>query len=376
MKTSSIAVPAKVETQEILLLGPGPSNSYPGVLEAIAQPTLGHLDPDFIVIMDEIRSLLQYAYCTQSPHTYVVSGPGSLGMETCFVNLIEPGDKIIVCHNGFFGNRMHENAKRFGAEIVSVQSAWGKAISLDDVKNTLAANPDAKFLSVVHAETSTGVRNDVQNIAALAKEAGCLVIVDAVTALGAIPLQVDEWGIDAIYACSQKGLGSVPGMSPVSFSEAAFDKVKQRKTPVPSWFQDITVYDAYWNAEKRPYHHTAPAHQYYALLASLRYIREKGLEQIWEEQQAVHDYFAGQMEERGWTFFVEKESRLPQLNTMLLPAGFDDAAGRTYLRRQFNIEVGAGLGEMAGKLWRIGIMGANVKTEAVDSLLKALDSLN
>jgi len=364
-----------VQTEQILLLGPGPSNSYPGVLEAISQPTLGHLDPDFIVIMNEIQALLQYAWQTKSPHTYVVSGPGSLGMETCFVNLVEPGDKVIVCHNGFFGNRMLENAKRFGADVISVSGTWGQPIDPQQVAACLAIHPDAKLLSIVHAETSTGVRNDIETICKLAKAAGCLSIVDAVTALGAIPLKVDEWGIDAIYSCTQKGLGSVPGMSPVTFSEAAFEKVKNRKISVVSWFQDITVYDAYWNAEKRPYHHTAPAHQFYALLAALRYIKKKGLEHIWKEQQAVHEYFAEQMESRGWSFFVAKEHRLPQLNTMLLPDGFDDAAGRTALRRVHKIEVGAGLGEMAGKLWRIGIMGANVQQEAVDQLLAAIDAL-
>jgi alanine-glyoxylate transaminase / serine-glyoxylate transaminase / serine-pyruvate transaminase len=365
-----------VQTDYILLLGPGPSNSYPGVLEAIAQPTLGHLDPDFIQIMDEIQSLLKYAFQTESEHTYIVSGPGSLGMETCFVNLVEPGDKVIVCHNGFFGNRMLENARRYGAEVISISSTWGQPIDLNAVELALQQHPDTKLVTMVHAETSTGVKNDVEGLCKLAKAAGCLTIIDAVTALGAIPLKVAEWGIDAIYSCSQKGLGSVPGMSPVTFSDAAFKAVKNRKTPVPSWFQDISVYDAYWNAEKRPYHHTAPAHQYYALLAALQYIKAKGLEQIWQEQQEVHEYFALEMEKRGWRFFVNKEHRLPQLNTMLLPDGLNDAAGRTQLRQQFNIEVGAGLGEMAGKLWRIGIMGANVKTGAVDQLLSALDTLD
>jgi alanine-glyoxylate transaminase/serine-glyoxylate transaminase/serine-pyruvate transaminase len=364
-----------VTTDEILLMGPGPSNSFPGVLEAISQPTLGHLDPDFISIMDEIQSLLQYVYQSDSPHTYVVSGPGSLGMETCFVNLVEPGDKVIVCHNGFFGNRMLENAKRFGADVISIQAEWGKPINISDVENTLKAHPDAKIVTVVHAETSTGVKNDVETIARIAKVAGCLSIVDAVTALGAIPLKVKEWQIDAVYSCSQKGLGSVPGMSPVNFSEVAFEKVKNRKTPVPSWFQDITVYDQYWNAPKRPYHHTAPAHQYYALLAALRYLHQTTLEAQWAKQQSVHNYFAREMQKRGWQFFVEEPYRLPQLNTMLIPDHLNDADARLVLRRKYGIEVGAGLGDMFGKLWRIGIMGANVQTESVDRLLAALDQL-
>lgn len=365
-----------LKTPEILLLGPGPSNSYPGVLEAISEPTLGHLDPFFFQVMDEIRENLQYLFCTQSPHTYVVSGPGSLGMETCFVNLVEPGDKIIVCHNGFFGDRMHENARRFGADIVSVKGEWGQPIDVAAVRATFEAHPDTKLLSVVHAETSTGVRNDVEALAKLAKEYNALIIVDAVTALGAIPLKVDEWGLDAVYSCSQKGVGSVPGMSPVAFSTAAFDKVKQRKTPVSSWFQDICVYDNYWKPEpKRTYHHTAPAQQFYAILAALRYIRQQGLEKLWAEHQAIHEYFAQEMQSRGWKFFVDEPHRLPQLNTMLLPEGLDDVTGRTKLRQQYNIEVGAGLGAMAGKLWRIGIMGGNVNKTAIEHLLNAIDQL-
>lgn len=365
-----------VTTPEILLLGPGPSNSFPGVLEAMSQPVLGHLDPCFFEIMDEIKDHLQSIYHTKSTHTYVVSGPGSLGMETCFVNLIEPGDKIIVCQNGFFGDRMHENAKRFGANIVCVKGEWGQPINTEDVVSAFLQHPDAKFLSVVHAETSTGVKNDVQKLAQIAKNNGALIIVDAVTALGAIPLKVDEWGLDAVYSCSQKGLGSVPGMSPVTFSEAAFEKVKNRNTPVTSWFQDICIYDAYWKkAEKRPYHHTAPSQQYYAMLAALRHIQSVGIEKIWELHQEVHQYFAQEMESRGWNFFVNAENRLPQLNTVLLPEGFDDVSNRSLLREKFNIEVGGGLGAMAGKLWRIGIMGGNVNKEAVDELLKAIDSL-
>lgn len=365
-----------VQTPEVLLLGPGPSNSFPGVLKAMAEPTLGHLDPYFFEVMDEIKSLLQYTFQTQSPHTYVVSGPGSLGMETCFVNLVEPGDKIIVCHNGFFGDRMHENARRYGAEIVSVQGEWGKALDVALVEAAFEAHPDAKLLSVVYAETSTGVKNNVEAISNVAKKYGALVIVDAVTALGAIPLKVDEWQLDAVYSCSQKGVGSVPGMSPVTFSEAAFDKVKQRKMPVSSWFQDICVYDMYWqNASKRPYHHTAPSQQYYGLLAALRYIQSIGLEQLWNSTQEVHQYFATEMESRGWKFFVQENDRLPQLNTVLLPEGLDDAAGRIQLRNEFNIEVGAGLGAMAGKLWRIGIMGGNVNKSAIHQLLTAIDKV-
>jgi alanine-glyoxylate transaminase / serine-glyoxylate transaminase / serine-pyruvate transaminase len=361
---------------EILLLGPGPSNPYPEVLQAIAQPTLGHLDPAFIAIMDEIQHLLQYAYQTDSPYTYVVSGPGSLGMETCFVNLVEPGDKMLVCRNGFFSNRMYENARRYGADIISVEAPWGQAINVQQVADALQNNPGIRIVTVVQAETSTGVINDVQAIAALARKHDCLVIVDTVTSLGANALYVKNWQIDAVYSCSQKGLGSVPGMSPVTFSEAAFQKVKERKTPVASWFQDITSLHSYWSGEvRRPYHHTAPANQYYALLAALRRLKNNSLETTWQQHTDTHQYFAKQVEALGLQFFVAPEHRLPQLNTVLLPEGADDAALRSKIRQEYKIEVGAGLGEMAGKLWRIGLMGANANREAADKLVQVLKAV-
>ena len=365
-----------VSTPEVLLLGPGPSNSLPGVLEAMSQPTLSHLDADFLQIMDEIKDHLQYLFGTSSSHTYVVSGPGSLGMETCFVNLVEPGDKIITCQNGYFGDRMSENARRFGAEIIPVREEWGKPLQVQDIQNAFEANPDTKLISVVHAETSTGVKNDIEAIAKIAQKYGALIIVDAVTSLGAIPLKVEEWGLDAVYSCSQKGVGCVAGMAPVTFSEKAFEKVKNRKSVVSSWFQDISVYDAYWaKTPKRPYHHTAPSQQYYGLLAALRQIKAEGKENIWNKHVEVSEYFAQEMEKRGWNFFVEKGARLPQLNTMLLPEGFDDAGSRNKLRNEYHIEVRAGLGAMAGKLWRIGIMGGNVNKSAIDRLLNAIDNL-
>lgn len=366
-----------VKTPDILLMGPGPSNSLPGVLEAMSQPVLSHLDPDFLELLSEIKANLQYLFGATSSHTYIVSGPGSMGMETCFVNLVESGDKIITCQNGFFGDRMFENARRYGGEIIPIQGEWGKPLSLELIRSTFEQNPDAKFISVVHAETSTGVRNDIEAIAKIAKEFGALIIVDAVTSLGAIPLEVDAWGLDAVYSCSQKGIGSVAGMAPVTFSEAAFEKVKKRATPVPSWFQDITVYDLYWaNSEKRPYHHTAPSQQYYAMAVALRHIKEKGREKIWSQSEKMAAYFAEQMEKRGWKFFVEEGARLPQLNTMLLPEGFDDASNRLKLRLEHHVEVGGGLGAMAGKLWRIGIMGGNVNQEAIDRLMEAIDQLS
>lgn len=368
--------PKAIEIPNMLLMGPGPSNSMPGVLEAMSQPVLSHLDPTFLQVMDEIKENLQYLFGTTSPHTYIVSGPGSMGMETCFVNLVETGDKIITCQNGYFGERMNENAKRFGAEIISVKGEWGKSLDIEKVRAAFEEHPDTQLISVVHAETSTGVKNDIQAIAKIAKEFGALIIVDAVTSLGAIPLHVDAWGLDAVYSCSQKGVGSVAGMSPVTFSKAAFEKVRNRQTPVASWFQDITVYDLYWKVgAQRPYHHTAPSQQYYAIAASLNYIRSEGKEKLWEKLDEVAQYFAAEMNQRGWKFFVEKEDRLPQLNTMMLPEGFDDVSNRLQLRNEFHIEVGGGLGAMKGKLWRIGIMGGNVNKDAVNQLMAAIDQL-
>jgi len=366
----------KFSTPDILLLGPGPSNPYPAVLEAISQPTLGHLDPAFISILDEIQSLLQYAFCTSSPYVYVVSGPGSLGMETCFVNLVESGDKALVCRNGYFGNRMFENAKRYGADILSVEAPWGEPIDPLKVEQQLKLHPDIQLLTVVHAETSTGVLNDIQRIAAIGKKYGCLVIADTVTSLGANEVDMDAWQLDAVYSCSQKGLGSVPGMSPVAFSPAAFEKVAARKSPVYSWLQDITSLHSYWNGEnKRPYHHTAPANQYYALLVALRQLHSNSLEATWAAHTDTHLYFAELLKNLGWQFFVAPGSRIPQLNTVLLPQGYNDMELRGKIRKEHQIEIGAGLGEMSGKLWRIGFMGYNANRDAVDRLVGVMKKI-
>jgi len=360
-----------------ILMGPGPSDVYPEVLAAQSRPTIGHLDPLFVGMMDELKSLIQYAFQTKNEMTMAVSAPGSAGMETCFVNLVEPGEKVIVCRNGVFGERMRQNVERVGAIAVLVDNEWGAPVDPAAVEAALKANPDAKFLAFVHAETSTGALSDAKTLCALAKQYGCLSIVDAVTSLGGVELRVDEWGIDAIYSGSQKCLSCVPGLSPVSFSIAAVEKLKNRKTPVQSWFLDQSLVMAYWTSAggKRSYHHTAPVNALYALHESLRMLAAEGLENAWQRHHEMHLVLRAGLEKLGLNFVVAEDYRLPQLNTVYIPAGVDDAAVRTRLLKDYNLEIGAGLGALAGKAWRIGLMGFGARRENVSLCLKALEEV-
>ncbi|MCS6210542.1 pyridoxal-phosphate-dependent aminotransferase family protein [Shewanella baltica] len=360
-----------------ILMGPGPSDVYPEVLAAQSRPTIGHLDPLFVGMMDELKSLIQYAFQTKNEMTMAVSAPGSAGMETCFVNLVEPGEKVIVCRNGVFGERMRQNVERVGAIAVLVDNEWGAPVDPAAVEAALKANPDAKFLAFVHAETSTGALSDAKTLCALAKQYGCLSIVDAVTSLGGVELRVDEWGIDAIYSGSQKCLSCVPGLSPVSFSSAAVEKLKNRKTPVQSWFLDQSLVMAYWTSAggKRSYHHTAPVNALYALHESLRMLAAEGLENAWKRHHEMHLVLRAGLEKLGLNFVVAEDFRLPQLNTVYIPAGVDDAAVRTRLLKDYNLEIGAGLGALAGKAWRIGLMGFGARRENVSLCLKALEEV-
>lgn len=360
-----------------ILMGPGPSDVYPEVLAAQSRPTVGHLDPLFVGMMDELKSLIQYAFQTKNEMTMAVSAPGSAGMETCFVNLVEPGEKVIVCRNGVFGERMRQNVERMGAIAVLVDNEWGTPVDPAAVEAALKANPDAKFLAFVHAETSTGALSDAKTLCALAKTYGCLSIVDAVTSLGGVELRVDEWGIDAIYSGSQKCLSCVPGLSPVSFSPAAVEKLKNRKTPVQSWFLDQSLVMAYWTSAggKRSYHHTAPVNALYALHESLRILAAEGLENAWQRHHEMHLVLRAGLEKLGLNFVVAEDSRLPQLNAIYIPEGVDDAAVRTRLLKDYNLEIGAGLGALAGKAWRIGLMGFGARRENVALCLKALEEV-
>ncbi|QYK04902.1 pyridoxal-phosphate-dependent aminotransferase family protein [Shewanella zhangzhouensis] len=359
-----------------ILMGPGPSDVYPEVLLAQSRPTVGHLDPLFVAMMDELKALLQYAFQTRNEVTLAVSAPGSAGMETCFVNLVEPGETVVVCRNGVFGERMRQNVERCGGIAVVVDFPWGAPVDPEVVEGVLKLNPDAKFLAFVHAETSTGALSDAKTLCALAREHNCLSIVDAVTSLGGVELRVDEWGIDAIYSGSQKCLSCVPGLSPVSFSPRAVEKLKSRKTPVQSWFLDQTLVMGYWGGSgKRAYHHTAPVNALYALHESLRLLAEEGLENAWTRHQKMHQLLKAGLEKLGLGFVVDEAYRLPQLNAVYIPEGVDDAAVRSQLLKGYNLEIGAGLGDLAGKAWRIGLMGYGARAENVAICLKALEEV-
>lgn len=355
------------------LMGPGPSDVSPRVLSALARPTIGHLDPQFIGMMDEVKSLLQYAFQTENKFTIAVSAPGSAGMEACFVNLVTPEDTVVVCRNGVFGARMIENVKRIGAKLVIVDSPWGRAVDPQVLEDKLKRHPEAKFVAFVHAETSTGALSDAQKLCQIAKAHDCLTIVDAVTSLGGVELKVDEWGIDAIYSGSQKCLSCVPGISPVSFSQNAIDVITSRKTPVPSWFLDQSLVMDYWAGDgKRAYHHTAPVNSLYALHESLLMLQQEGLENSWARHQAQHDNLAKGLTDLGLDFIVPKEERLPQLNAVYIPKGINDVEVRKFLLNEYNLEIGAGLGQFAGDAWRIGLMGYAARNENVALCLTAL----
>jgi alanine-glyoxylate transaminase/serine-glyoxylate transaminase/serine-pyruvate transaminase len=359
------------------LMGPGPSDVHPRILEALSRPTIGHLDPAFVDMMDEVKVLLRYAFQTENELTMPVSAPGSAGMETCFVNLVEPGDKVIVCQNGVFGGRMKENVERCGGTPVMVQDAWGSAIDPGKLEQALEANPDAKIVAFVHAETSTGAQSDAETLVELAHRHHCLTIVDTVTSLGGSPVKVDEWGIDAIYSGTQKCLSCTPGIAPVSFNERALDKVRNRQSKVQSWFLDLNLVMAYWGGGnvKRAYHHTAPVNAMYGLHEALVMLRDEGLENAWARHQRHHLALRAGVESLGLEFIVNEPDRLPQLNAVSVPEGVDEALVRSRLLREFNLEIGAGLGALAGKVWRIGLMGHSSRAENILLCVGALEAV-
>lgn len=358
------------------LMGPGPSDVHPRILEALSRPTIGHLDPAFIGMMDELKELLQYTFQTRNAMTMPVSAPGSAGMETCFVNLVEPGDKVIVCQNGVFGGRMKENVERCGGVAVMVEDKWGDAIDINKLEDALQAHNDATIVAMVHAETSTGAQSDVAALVKLAHEHGCLTIVDTVTSLGGIAVKVDEWDIDAIYSGSQKCLSCTPGIAPVSFNERALEKVRNRKTRVQSWFMDLSLVMGYWGeGAKRAYHHTAPINALYALHEALLMLKEEGLENAWQRHRKNHLILRAGLEAMGLQFVVNEADRLPQLNAVSIPEGVDDATVRGRLLHEYNLEIGAGLGVLAGKVWRIGLMGHSSRMENILLCVGALESV-
>ncbi len=358
------------------LMGPGPSDVHPRVLLAMARPTIGHLDPAFIGMMEETKAALQYAFQTENELTMPVSAPGSAGMETCFANLVEPGDKVIVCINGVFGTRMKENVTRLGGDAIVVDDAWGEAISVDKVAQALSDNPDAKLVAFVHAETSTGAQSNVKALCELAHQHDCITIVDTVTSLAGSELRVDDWGIDAIYSGTQKCLSAMPGISPVSFNARARHKLTNRKIPVSSWFLDLNLVMGYWGkGAKRAYHHTAPVNTLYGLHEALVMLTEEGLENAWARHWQNHLELKQGLEDLGVDLVVKEGDRLPQLNTVWIPDGVDDLATRAALLNDYNLEIGAGLGDLAGKVWRIGLMGHSSRKENITLCLAAFKNI-
>jgi alanine-glyoxylate transaminase/serine-glyoxylate transaminase/serine-pyruvate transaminase len=354
-----------------LLLGPGPSDAHPRVLTAMGTPLLGHLDPEFLVILDETKELLRQVFQTTNPLTFPVSATGMAGMEACMVNLLEPGDAIVVCVKGFFGQRMAEVAERSGAKVTVLERPWGEVFDLNQIQETLA-RVKPKVLSIVQAETSTGAWQPLEGLGKLCHEHGTLLLVDAVTALGCIPVPVDAWEIDAIYSCSQKGLSCPPGLSPVSFGPRAVEVIKQRKHKVQSWYLDMSFLQRYWG-EERFYHHTAPITMIYALREGLRLVAEEGLEARWARHLSNHRALKAGLRALGLACTAAEGHQLPQLNAVRIPEGVDDVTGRKQLLTEFGIEVGGGLGDFKGKAWRIGLMGYNSRADVVLEVLGAVE---
>ncbi|MGI6686334.1 MAG: pyridoxal-phosphate-dependent aminotransferase family protein [Bacillota bacterium] len=344
------------EVVERILLGPGPSPVSPRVLEAMSRPTIGHLDPAFLNIMSSTMDLIKYVYQTNNAVSIPMSGTGSAGMETVFVNVIEPGDKVIVCENGVFGQRMIDVAGRCGAEVIQVNAPWGCPIDPNEVKKAISANKKIKAVAIVHAETSTGVLQPLDEIASLAHEAGALLIVDTVTSLGGVEVPVDKYGLDVVYSGTQKCLSCPPGLSPVTLSDRAVQCLNQRKNKVQSWYLDLSMIQRYWDAE-RFYHHTAPINAIYGLHEALQLIKEEGLENRFKRHQLNSKALIAGLEAMGMKMLVQPEYRLAPLNTVIIPDGIDDLKVRKALLNDYSIEIGGGLGDLKGKIWRIGLMG-------------------
>jgi alanine-glyoxylate transaminase/serine-glyoxylate transaminase/serine-pyruvate transaminase len=355
------------------LLGPGPSPVSPRVLAALALPVVGHLDPKFLEIMDQSMAMLREVFQTKNRLALPMSGTGSAGMETCFVNLVEPGDAVLVGVNGVFGTRMVDVAQRCGAQVDTVEAEWGTALDAQKFKDALGKK-QYKVAAVVHAETSTGVLQPLDDIAEMVRESGALLMVDTVTSLGGAPVRVDELGIDACYSGTQKCLGCPPGLSPVTFSERAVEVIRKRKTKVQSWYLDLSMIEKYWGSE-RIYHHTAPISMNYALHEALRIVLEEGLEKAWQRHRQVHETFVREMRKLELEPAVAESIRAPMINAVKVPEGVDDPKVRQRLYDDFDIEIGAGLGPLKGKIWRVGLMGHGARVENIEILSKALKQL-
>lgn len=354
-------------------MGPGPSDVHARVLEAMSRPTIGHLDPAFIGLMDELKGLLRYAFRTENDLTMPVSGPGTAGMESCVVNLVEPGDTVVVCENGVFGGRLRSMVERAGGTVVTVADEWGRAVSPEKLESALAAHPEASLVAFVQAETSTGASSDAETLVRIAHEHDCLAIVDVVTALGGTPVEVDAWGLDAVYAGTQKCLSAPPGLAPITLGADAVARVRGRAEPVRSWFMDLTLVMGYWGeGGKRAYHHTAPINALYGLHEALLMVREEGIEAAWSRHRRNHLALRAGLEALGLELVVPESERLPQLNAVRVPEGVDEARIRSRLLEEHDLEIGAGLGALAGRIWRIGLMGYSSRPETVERCIRAL----
>ena len=357
------------------LLGPGPTEIHPRVLTTMSQPAIGYLDPVFVEMMEELKSLLRYAYQTKNPLTFPVSGPGSVGMEFCFVNMVAPGDKVIVCRNGVFGGRMIENVERCGATAIVVEDKWGEPVDPQKLEDAMKANPAARLVAFVHAETSTGVLSDAKTLVEIAHKHDALTIVDCVTSLGGCEVRVDDWKFDAVYSASQKCLSCTPGLSPVSISERVVEFVKARKDKIHSWFMDMNLLLGYWGASTRTYHHTAPTNSLFGLHEALLLIREEGLENCWGRHKRNHTALKAGLEAMGLRFLVNEKYQVPQMNAVFCPEKINEAEVRKTLLNEFGLEIGAGLGPLAGKIWRFGLMGYSCRPDNVMLCLSALGSV-
>ena len=358
-----------------LLMGPGPSGVHPRVLEALSIPIVGHLDPQFLAVMDRIQEMLRRLFRTENRLTIAVSGTGSSGMESAFVNVVEPGDEVLVCVNGVFGNRMSDIVERIGGVLHRIDRPWGEVFDPAEIEEALQRHPDVKVVAIVHAETSTGALQPLEEIGELCRRDDRLFLVDCVTSLGGERFEADEWNIDVAYSGTQKCLSCPPGLAPVTFSERAVDKLKSRQTKVVSWYLDLSMIEKYWTDGERAYHHTAPISMNYALHEALCLVHEEGLEARWERHRHNSAALVAGLEALGFSLFAQQGHRLPMLNAVWIPEGVDDAAFRKALLEDYDIEIGGGLGEVAGKIWRIGLMGETSSGENIMTFLGALEAL-
>jgi alanine-glyoxylate transaminase/serine-glyoxylate transaminase/serine-pyruvate transaminase len=360
----------QLDVSSRFLFGPGPSNAHPRILQAISMRQVGHLDPQFLAIMDEIQELLRYAWQTDNRFTIPVSGTGSAAMEASLANLVEPGDTVLIAINGYFGHRLADMAGRYGGQVHQLTQKWGEVFSLPEIRAGLEKYRPA-ILALVHAETSTGACQPLQGLGDLCREYDCLLLVDTVTSLGGVPLLIDEWKIDIAYSGSQKCLNCPPGISPLTMNERALDKLRSRKTKVANWYLDMTLIMKYWGGE-RTYHHTAPINMNYALREALRIVAEEGLQERWKRHRENAESFWKGLADIGLECHVALEHRLPSLTTVKIPQGVDGKAVQQHLLNKFNIEIAGGLGELAGKVWRVGLMGVNSQPSNITLLLSAL----